>query len=897
MKQSKKYIAFISYKREDIKEAKRLQHALEYYRLPNHLRQERPDLPEYVRPVFRDMTDLEVGELSAQIHSALEQSQFLIVVCSPSAAASKWVNAEVEYFISLGNAANIIPYIIQGVPHAGIHSQECFPSALLKLSKEKELLGANVNEVGRDSAIIRIVSRIFNIRFDTLYQRYMVEQKKKRRRFAIAIASIIIFLSFFIGWISYQNTLLKEEEWKLMETQAHFLAEKGERLIDEQDLYLARLLALNILPEDLENPNRPYVPEAEALLRKALVKNDRFLRGHDGDVNSFTFSKDGKYAVSASDDCTIRIWDFKVGRQLLKTLKGHTDWVTYASFSRDSKYILSASDDKTIRVWDVMSGCQVGEPMSHDYGVDYVTYSQDETQAIAVSDGTVWVWDLDTRKLVGEPREPNDYHIQSSTLISPDGSRAVSDVYPHGVAIWDIETGETIAYIPNRYLSASTSSFSSDGKFLAIASDYMPESKQDCSIQVWNLDDHTMTVLEGHTSHIINISFSIDGMRVISRSSDNTLRLWDIESSKELDQWYLGESWTDANLTPDGEIIILNNNIIKIIDTDRNKYFGAPRRWTTDEYPDIFPISNNKTLITQSWGGWIMDLDKGEVDSTIYIDGEWKFFRNCSSKLAICESDDGLLIWDVKSNTKYKVDWLKHNDYITSLSLSRDNKYLMSASADSTVKIWNISNHQQVGQALRHRSKVYSAAFSNDGNLVVTGSEDGAIMIWDIKNNTQIGEPIYQDEYVQYVEFSLDDRSILSLSGLSSICVWDVENRMMKEINIEGCPSISSVSYSPDGKYIIASEQYGEPAIYILDVTTGQQVCESMKVYTDTNHEILPEIRSAVFTPDSRQIIATLEKSFIVWDFPPLQELIDHTNEQLKDRQLTIEEKRMFYLY
>ena len=63
MEQPKEYYAFISYKREDKKEAKRLQHALEYilqaqhkyHCLPNHLRQENPELPEYVRPVFRDM--------------------------------------------------------------------------------------------------------------------------------------------------------------------------------------------------------------------------------------------------------------------------------------------------------------------------------------------------------------------------------------------------------------------------------------------------------------------------------------------------------------------------------------------------------------------------------------------------------------------------------------------------------------------------------------------------------------------------------------------------------------------------------------------------------------------------------------------------------------------------
>ena len=60
MGQQKEYYAFISYKREDKKEANRLQHALEYYRLPNHLRQENPELPKYVQPIFCDMAELEV---------------------------------------------------------------------------------------------------------------------------------------------------------------------------------------------------------------------------------------------------------------------------------------------------------------------------------------------------------------------------------------------------------------------------------------------------------------------------------------------------------------------------------------------------------------------------------------------------------------------------------------------------------------------------------------------------------------------------------------------------------------------------------------------------------------------------------------------------------------------
>ena len=79
----KTYLAFISYKHEDKKYAKWLQQKLESFRLPLYLQEQRPDLPDYPRPIFRDETDLELGLLSENIHRALDHSRYLIVICSP----------------------------------------------------------------------------------------------------------------------------------------------------------------------------------------------------------------------------------------------------------------------------------------------------------------------------------------------------------------------------------------------------------------------------------------------------------------------------------------------------------------------------------------------------------------------------------------------------------------------------------------------------------------------------------------------------------------------------------------------------------------------------------------------------------------------------------------------
>ena len=81
----KEYFAFISYKREDEKWAKWLQHKLEHYKLPINVRKENPSLPQNIRPVFKDTSELASGVLADEIHDALEKSKFLIVICSPKA--------------------------------------------------------------------------------------------------------------------------------------------------------------------------------------------------------------------------------------------------------------------------------------------------------------------------------------------------------------------------------------------------------------------------------------------------------------------------------------------------------------------------------------------------------------------------------------------------------------------------------------------------------------------------------------------------------------------------------------------------------------------------------------------------------------------------------------------
>lgn len=197
MKQEKEYYAFISYKREDKKWAKWLQNKLEHYRFPTNLNG-RSDLPKNIRPIFRDITDLTPGLLDEEIYNALCKSEWLIVICSPRSAKSPWVCKEAQTFIDFGRADHIIPFVIEGSPFSGDISTECYPEALLNLTGSNEILAANINEMGRDAAAIKVVARMFNLRFDALWQRYERERKRKRN-----ILTALFSLLCLLGGLYY----------------------------------------------------------------------------------------------------------------------------------------------------------------------------------------------------------------------------------------------------------------------------------------------------------------------------------------------------------------------------------------------------------------------------------------------------------------------------------------------------------------------------------------------------------------------------------------------------------------------------------------------------------------------------------------------------------------------
>lgn len=316
MEKEQEYFAFISYKEEDYGMAKWLQKKLEHYHLPSFIRKNHPTLPSRIKPIFEYKSEMAGGYLKPEIKKALVKSKYLIVICSTNAPKSIWVADEVQKFIDAGKTDYIIPFVISGEAYSNNPEKECFPEPLRKL--KEPLRGISINELGRDAAATKIVAQMFNLKFDTLWQRYEREKRKKRWIIGgVVVLFALLCLSYGVS-IYYKNVALNT-------TLSRILAEKANQLADSHDSYLARLIALQALP-----PNRPWTAEAESALRKSCQQNDAILYGHTEEVNSVSFSPNGKYIVSAASDSTIRIWDAETGRQIGKPLKGHSAIVNSA---------------------------------------------------------------------------------------------------------------------------------------------------------------------------------------------------------------------------------------------------------------------------------------------------------------------------------------------------------------------------------------------------------------------------------------------------------------------------------------------------------------------------------------------------------------------------------------
>ncbi|TDG12783.1 TIR domain-containing protein [Seongchinamella unica] len=203
-----KYKAFISYSHEDEATARWLHSALETYRPPRGvLPSSQVDAHSTafpLRPIFRDQEELvAAANLSRSLVEALQQSEFLIVICSPNSARSHWTNREIIEFKKIHGSDNIIAVVAEGDPERSFPTplrQEVLPTgeigAAVLEPLAADLQGGRAN---RRLALHKVAATLLGVGLDQLVQR----EAQRRHRFLALVATAAMVGMVVMGWLTY----------------------------------------------------------------------------------------------------------------------------------------------------------------------------------------------------------------------------------------------------------------------------------------------------------------------------------------------------------------------------------------------------------------------------------------------------------------------------------------------------------------------------------------------------------------------------------------------------------------------------------------------------------------------------------------------------------------------
>jgi tetratricopeptide (TPR) repeat protein len=216
----RRYRAFISYSHRDKAITQWLHHALETYRIPKALigKETRVGpVPARLTPIFRDRDELPAsGDLGRELRAALENSMFLVVICSPASAKSMWVNEEIKSFKKLHGEDRVLALVVGGEPYASNGAnpdQECFPHSLrYTLGPDGEISDIPAEPIAADAregadgkrlAKLKLVAGLTGARLDELVQR---ETQRRMRRLAMISTGATIGMVFAVGLALYANS-------------------------------------------------------------------------------------------------------------------------------------------------------------------------------------------------------------------------------------------------------------------------------------------------------------------------------------------------------------------------------------------------------------------------------------------------------------------------------------------------------------------------------------------------------------------------------------------------------------------------------------------------------------------------------------------------------------------
>lgn len=667
MKENKKFFAFISYQRKDESWAKWLANEIENFHLPISIL-EKEDYPKNLRPVFRDIDELSAGNLPQQIEEALNNSKNLIVVCSPNAAKSKWVNKEVESFIKQNKTERIFPFIVDGEPMSQNYERECYPPVLKDLPPSQERIGGNINEKGRDAALIKIIAGMLDISFDSLWNRYERQKAEEERK-------------------------LKEQRDNLLILQSRFLSKVAREQFLLGKIDTSALILLEALPKNLTDPERPYVEEALDVLKEIYPWLSSIIR-----LPSHTsLSTIGGRAVSILEGYRLKIWN----------CYGDTNITLLSLGNKLEKFFPSKKFDNS-------SFTRVFIPEGKDWNVMAITEYEN-----------IYLLETDTQELRLVNSLPENYRLKNIKFTPDQKLLAVETIientYPPSCRLYLYSLNDLMVKKELDFDVEISYSFSDDNNLLAVA--YYNE------IILYNLKDLKVNFKISEES-LINSCCFLNKESLIYSIDEKEVKILNVDQkqTKEVNiDISLNRNISDI-IAKDNIIVILTLfNDLVIFDLNSRQVIRR-KKWPCPVSLKNLVVDENKVLF--GYNDTLLEWDytyKGYDRKILYYH---YFLISCfslsiDSRYIISYSFDNIKIWSIEERIikyDFKVDFK-----IRKINVSPDLKFIFFGNNDGLWRM-NISTLQI---KCISREEPLDILVTGDSKFVLSGFND-YIAIYDI---------------------------------------------------------------------------------------------------------------------------------------------------------------------